>query len=396
MLIGATIEHFGLLHDVCLGLSETALLAKGLSGPGQTGSLKPLTVLVGRNQTGKSSFLDGLSFLSDCVRYDVRYAATLRGRKGFSRLMTKGAKEGMRFSLLFHLPPFPDEVLVYDLALSCDSHGRPAVSQESVKSIDWRRQSSRKLLCLRQGEGTIQEEDGSKSAAKVGDLKHPALAVYGLMHRYPELCAMYQHVRRWFMGRPHEAQDGKDQPPPDGGHEHVSPSFDNLENVLDFHEQENPQFCRDMIARIGEKMPDSDPVDKALRAGEMTEGSRKLLAFLLLLHDPRPRPLICLEEPDVGLYHDMVETLGQEMRAYTLRQPDCQIFFTTHNPFMLESVRPEEVWVFRRQAGRRGEPEQLTRTHCAGGNPLIRSLHEQGVGMSAIWYGGHLDEDLEA
>ena len=50
-------------------------------------------------------------------------------------------------------------------------------------------------------------------------------------------------------------------------------------------------------------------------AQQMSDGTLKVFAYLLLLEDPDPPPFICIEEPENGLYHKLLETLAREFRA---------------------------------------------------------------------------------
>jgi hypothetical protein len=91
----------------------------------------------------------------------------------------------------------------------------------------------------------------------------------------------------------------------------------------------------------------------------------------------------------------MVDILAFEMRDYTIRNPGCQILFTTHNPYILESLKPDEVWVFERHSSYDGDhvTHGMTSARCIGDDPLISSMYKQGVGMGAMWYSGHFDQD---
>jgi len=84
-----------------------------------------------------------------------------------------------------------------------------------------------------------------------------------------------------------------------------------------------------------------------------------------------------------------------------IRNADCQVFFTTHSQYILEAMRPEEVWVFERRPEGAGSTASgsFTHTRCAARDAVVRSMHAEGVGMGALWYGGHLEsswEDLHA
>ena len=89
----------------------------------------------------------------------------------------------------------------------------------------------------------------------------------------------------------------------------------------------------------------------------------------------------------------MVDVLADEMRDFTLLNPYSQIIFSTHNPYIVETMSPKEIWVFSRDYDEETEEEaEDVKISCAGSDPVVTALFEQGVGMGAIWYGGHLDQ----
>ena len=70
-------------------------------------------------------------------------------------------------------------------------------------------------------------------------------------------------------------------------------------------------------------------------AQQMSDGTLKLFAYLLLMEDPNPPPFICIEEPENGLYHKLLEVLAAEFRAHATGKPNApQIFVTTHQPLL--------------------------------------------------------------
>ena len=62
--------------------------------------------------------------------------------------------------------------------------------------------------------------------------------------------------------------------------------------------------------------------------------------------------------------------------------------FSTHNPYIIETLSPKEIWVFERTFEKEEGDVEI---RCAGADPLVMEMFRQGVGMGAIWYGGHLD-----
>lgn len=395
MLLGLHLNNYGVLHDIQLGLDlQHLLLTEDGNAESLPGALQPLTALIGRNSTGKSSLFDALTFLSDCLHHGVPYAATQRDRGGFNHLLTAGAPASMRFNLLLRLEK-QAFYLNYQIEMNCDQQGRPGVNFEQVVKVSYTSAQGWQqfvLLELENGNGFVIDE-GQKRPAGVADLKNPALSAYGSLTAYPELQDLANHLEHWFLCQPGQTAAGSKPMNERYGHRHLNESCDNIRNVLTYYRTEQGDEFSHMMSRITDKMPNGKRVDKAFLDGDMTSGNLRLFSFLLLLADPRPRPLICLEEPESGLYHDMVEALSFEMRDYTLRQPGCQILFTTHSPYVLETMRPDEVWVFERRedAGELAPGLLFAQARCVGEDPLVKAMYRQGVGMGALWYGGHFD-----
>jgi len=124
-------------------------------------------------------------------------------------------------------------------------------------------------------------------------------------------------------------------------------------------EREHPKRFKSILKRIAEKIPGIDRIDteessdkrllirfndKGFKdpfyAQQMSDGTLKVFAYLLLLEDPTPPPFICIEEPENGLYHKLLETLANEFRTHaTGRKNAPQLFITTHNPTLLMRFR---------------------------------------------------------
>ena len=402
MLIGIHLLNFGVLHDTTVGLLLSDLRAgsriSDLAGPSRSAvAISPITALIGRNSTGKSSLLDALSFLADCLRHGVQYAANLNERGGFARLLTYGQCREIRYDLLIYFED-QDYYLNYKLTLACDGHGRPHVAAEEAIRIGLGEAgtSEETLLKISEGQGFILDQ-GELRPSEVADKVFPALSAYGALLAYPELQRLHRQISHWYFCQFNRKQPGGSGLEPEGGHKHLNASCNNASNVLAYYREEKPAEYSRIINKISMLLQDESLTGEALLKGKVTSGNLKLFTLLLLLEDPRPRPLICLEEPDIGLYHDMVDTLALEMREYTLRNPGCQIIYTTHNPYILESMRPDEVWVFERREATEGIPGNVmfAKARCVGQDPLVTAMYKQGVGMGSMWYSGHFDQQQE-
>lgn len=400
MLLGIRVRNFEMLRDTRVGVlgeevfastdDPERVLAAGLVPPLP---LEPLTALIGRNDTGKSSLFHAMRFLSDTVRHGVRFASTLHGRKGFTHLRSNGGPDPVAFDLAVRLSE-PNETLLYRVVFDCDRFGRPYVSEEELLRVDFTARTTIPVMRLDHGRGQV--DDGtSVPDAGVGNEDATGLGTFGALVNHPLLHALHTTLTRWFFcdfqqpdGTPASAS-----PPSSGGHRHLAPDGANVENVLLFHREADPKAFEAVMARIREKMPGRRPIDRAVLDGKVSGASRRLFTYLLMLEDPRPRPLLCIDNPDEGLHHELVDILAEELRAYSLRRPDVQILFTTHNPYLLESMSPDEVWVFERKPLDQGTEKDTASARCAGADPVVRSMYAEGIGMGSMWYSGHFDPE---
>jgi predicted ATPase len=117
----------------------------------------------------------------------------------------------------------------------------------------------------------------------------------------------------------------------------------------------------------------------------MSDGTLKVFAYLLLLEDPSPPPFLCIEEPENGLYHKLLETLAQEFREHANRRGGSQVFITTHQPYFVDAFKPEEVWVLEK--GNDG----FATIKRASEDTVIRNLVSEGLPLGGLWYSDYLD-----
>lgn len=119
---------------------------------------------------------------------------------------------------------------------------------------------------------------------------------------------------------------------------------------------------------------------------QMSDGTLKMFSYLLLLNDPEPAPFICIEEPENGLYHKLLETLASEFREHaTGKKGASQIFITTHQPYFVDALDPSEVWVLEK--GGNG----FTTVKRANEIAFVQNMVNEGQPLGALWYSDYLD-----
>ena len=361
MLMGVRIRNFCIFNDDKAGIILDDLLSLGQRPPlSFSAGISPdfpftnLMALIGRNASGKSLFFDALSFVSDCTTTGCSTAATMHGRQGFLKIQNNQDLP-MIFDFLFFAANGKttgngpgERYISYHIELSGDMHGRPYYSAEKV--VLCKKESAgtwTQAICLdlTDGAGTVLSGD-EMIIGGVPDKRIAALHSYGSIVSFPILTAIYQEISHWFFCD-FSAEKGSRTPVAPGGHKHLNGSGSNVQNVLDYQRIENPAQYTSIMEKISEQIPGIKKTSSKL-PDSFRYSPDKLFLYLLLLEDPMPRPLICIEAPDMGLYHDMVDVLASEFRHYSVKHPYSQIVFTTHNPYILESMAPQEVWIFKR------------------------------------------------
>ncbi len=79
--------------------------------------------------------------------------------------------------------------------------------------------------------------------------------------------------------------------------------------------------------------------------------------------------------------------MAQEFRKHaTGQRGSSQIFITTHQPYFVDALQPEEVWILEK-----GD-DGFSRIKRASDNPLIKNLVSEGLPLGSLWYSDYLDE----
>jgi len=120
----------------------------------------------------------------------------------------------------------------------------------------------------------------------------------------------------------------------------------------------------------------------------VSDGTIKMFAYLVLLYDPQPHPLLSIEEPENQLYPDLLPELAEELRDYAWRGGG-QILVSTHSPELLDAAEVDEVFSLSKKSG-------CTRIHRAADDEQIVALVDAGDPMGALWrqgfFQGHLTD----
>jgi predicted ATPase len=108
----------------------------------------------------------------------------------------------------------------------------------------------------------------------------------------------------------------------------------------------------------------------------VSDGTIKMFAYLILLNDPKPYPLLAVEEPENQLYPELLAELAEEFRDYAGR--GGQVFISTHSPDFLNALTLDEIYCLRKDHG-------FTTVTRAGDSENLRALVEAGDLPGALW-----------
>jgi len=325
--------------------------------------LTPLTVFLGPNGSGKSTIFDVFAFLSECFSVGLRKAVDKRNR--FRELRSRDSDGPIVIELKYRETP-SSPLITYHLAIDENQRG-PFVAEEWLR---WRRGQQGKpfrFLDFRNGSGQVISGDApDESDARIEErLTSPdllAVNTLGQFASHPRVSALRRFITSWYLS--YLTADSTRTTPEAGPQERLSESGDNLPNVIQYLKEQHPSRLDDMLGVLARRVPRLEsvqaklmedgrlllqikdaPFDRPILARFASDGTLKLLAYLMVLYDPNPPQLIGIEEPENHLHPRLLPELAEESREASAR---TQLMVTTHSPFFVNELRPEELWVLYR------------------------------------------------
>jgi predicted ATPase len=368
-------------------------------------SVPRLCVLVGANGTGKSTLFDVFSFLKDSLATNVGKALAKRG--GYREVASRGfAHEPIELTLQFRLEVTGRERLVtYVLKIAVGKDGRPLVEREVLRYKRGSYGAPFRFLDFSRGKGyaITNEEEFSKKDEELTreeqELDAPdILAIKGLgqFERFKAASAFRLMIENWHISDFHVSEARPSQE--DGFAEHLSTRGDNLPLVANYlFEHHRERFDR-VLHAMQRRVPGVSVVEPrqtedgrlVLRfqdgsfkdpfiARYVSDGTIKMFAYLVLLNDPKPYPLLAVEEPENQLYPELLPELAEEFRDYAER--GGQVFISTHSPDFLNALTLDEIYCLRKEQG-------FTTISRASQFENLRALYEAGDLPGYLWKQG--------
>ncbi|MDQ6693945.1 MAG: AAA family ATPase [Chloroflexota bacterium] len=360
--------------------------------------IRPLAVFLGPNGSGKSTIFDVFAFLSECFTEGLRRAWDRRGR--FRELRTRGSSGPIVFEIKYREKP-DARLITYHLAIDENSKG-PYVAEEWLA---WRRGQHGqpfRFIDFSGGEGVAfsGEEPDEQEQRNIEHLSSPevlAVNTLGQFARHPRVTALREFVTGWYLS--YLTTDSTRTTTETGPQERLSATGDNIPNVIQYLKEQHPELLTRILTTLTNRVPRLESVEAAeLRDGRLllqikdapfeqpilaryaSDGTLKMLAYLIVLYDPTPPQLIGIEEPENQLHPRLLRELAEECRAASARS---QLMVTTHSPFFVDGLMSDEVWVLYRDTE---GYTQATRTSDMQG---IRGFLDNGALLGDLWMEGY-------
>ena len=397
---GFRIKNYRLLKDVVLGSILTPATSHEDDLPVQHEPLTPITVVIGRNGYGKSTLCDALGFIVHCLKSDAEQACIARG--GFDKILSEHSDGILEFQIRY-------EDLLYTLCIASDEYNIPFVFAETLSHVAHNIGGTSSVnFFVKNGEGKVLHPRlGKTEDIRLADKRRLVLATLGNLTDYPDIVAFREFLDSWYLC--YFSPDAARVPPLIGSQKHLSRNGSNLANVIQYWEREHKGRLDNMLNRILGKVLGIQKIEtrstedgrlllrffeqseqgRPFYASQMSDGTLKLVAYLLLLGDPQPPPLICFEEPENGLYHRLLGAFVEEIRRHAEETGGAQFFLTTHQPYLVDALNPKEVWILDKGT------DAFATVRRACDDPVVRSMVEEGMPLGALWYSEYLDNREE-
>lgn len=357
--------------------------------------LPRMAVVVGANGTGKSTLFDVFRFLQESLTSSVAVAVARRG--GFEELRTRAQPGPVAITIEFR--ESGGRLAAYILEIAEDS-GRVVIRREILQCRLGAQGKPRRLLSFRGGSGVaITEEaacepDGAEEERRefrLDDPGVPAVKVLGHLRDFRIVSEFRNIVENW---RISDALPGADVVCA----ERRSSQSANVARVARFlYENHRDLFDRVLktmksrvpgVERIEARMTEDGRLALRFRDGafvdpftvrQVSDGTIRLFACLVLLHDPKPRSLLAVESPENRLHALLRSELAGEFRNYALR--GGQVFLSTHSPDFLDGAELDEVFWLVKSGG-------VSTARRASDDDLLHRLVEAGDRPGALWKQG--------
>lgn len=375
-------------------------------------------VLVGANGSGKSTLIDIFQFLKDALKDDVR--AALNSRGGFAQVVTRGhADEDIEIELKIEMDIAAlastagrqsTRIVTYLLKIAQDGRNvRVAQERLSFKRGSYGHPYHFIDFANGRGGALADSFDTLDVDVPLTELhreeqaldKPYGLALKGLgqFKRFDAASQLRALIEEWQVTDVHIPDARKE--PDAASAQHLNSDGTNIALYAQYLHEDHPEIFATILRLMARSVPGVTQVasedlgdgrvalrfwDRAFADGflarAVSDGTLKMFAYLALLGDPNPHPLLCIEEPENQLYPSLLAALAEQFAAYAERRnPSGQVLVTTHSPDFLNHVPLRSIYWLEKESG-------YSVARRAFDDPQLRDLVEAGDVPGELWRQG--------
>lgn len=330
--------------------------------------LHALNVVIGPNGSGKSNLLEAIDLLRTAPD---QFTKTIREGGGVRDWLWKGAAAitPAGIDAMLHNPhgstnlryvlSFTEVAQRFQLVDERIENDRPDAGHKNPY-VYYKFQNGNPILNVKGKKRSLQREEI--------DIERSILAQRRDPDQYPEITYLAETLpkirlyREWSFGRytPPRLPQKADLP-----NNFLEPDASNLGLVLNRLRRE-PSVKTRVLEALKALYEEIDDFDVQIEGGtvqvffhegrftvpatRLSDGTLRYLCLLAILCHPNPPPLVCIEEPELGLHPDVLPTLAELLREASRR---CQLIVTTHSDILVDALTdiPESVLVCEKRDG---------------------------------------------
>jgi predicted ATPase len=337
--------------------------------------LKSLNVIIGPNGSGKSNLLEGIALMQSAP---VQLNAPIREGGGVRDWLWKGAEKLPVASLEITVEPLlspthPSLRYRFDFT---ESGKRFEIVDERIENAEalpghpepyfyYRYENNHPVLNVKTdgGQGqprNLRREDVDPEKSILAQRRDPD--IYPEITRLADELSRIRIYRDWSLGRytaPRLPQ------PTDLPNQWLEDNARNLGLVLNRLKRNSETKIRllEMFKAIYAEAVDFDVMIEGgtvqifvqesrfnVPATRLSDGTLRYLCLLAILYDPAPPPLVCIDEPELGLHPDLINHVADALRFASER---TQLIVTTHSPALVDAFteNPETILVCEKSDG---------------------------------------------
>ena len=375
--------------------------------------IPPFCVFVGANGTGKTTIFSVFSFLKSAMEKNVTTAlGQLGGSKGLREVRTRGESGDIEIEIKFR-PSELDRRVTYFLVIS-EKNNRPFVKKEQLSYRRGSRGKPWRFLDFSEGRGMAvtdkvdwweakSDADLDREEQKLTSPDILAIKALAQFEKFPAVVSWGRLIENWQVFDFHIQAAQSDQQTGDYS-ETLDKTGANLRLVLDFLHNQHREIFDKILTVLPARIPgvkavatttlqdgrvllsfEHEDFDEPILARHISDGTMRMLGYLVLLYHPHPHPLLGVEEPENQLYPALLEELAEEFRRYASN--GGQVFVSTHSPDFLNAAHAEEVFLLNKKKG-------VTSITRASKNKQVKAYMDDGDKMGRLWKQGLLGLDF--